>query len=321
MRKFILIFGITMMANIVMLAQTDLEKLEDGKSLMKAYVSPLGYSLGAALNNGWYNTAKPHHLGGFDVTITANLVLVPSEAKTFNVDESNGNTFTGGNTTTILGNKTNAEAGYDLNNDGTTENSENFKMPDGINIPLLPVPVLQAGIGLIKNTEIDVRYMPEIESKGVSSKLFGVGLKHDILQWLPIVDKIPVDVSIQAGYTKLSSSFEIKDATGTVAPVQANMDVSATTINLLVSKKLLMLTPYFGVGYNSTKTSFNVEGKYKIAGLEIPTEELTSIELESNNNLRLNVGFRFQLAIMAIQANYTFSEYPVATVGIGVSVR
>ena len=309
MRKFILIFGITMAANIVMLAQT---QLEDGKSLMKACVSPLGYSLGAALNNGWYNTAKPHHLGGFDVTITAKLVLVPSEAKTFNVDESNGNTFKGGNTTTILGNKSEEQA---------TSVYGTIDMPDGINIPLLPVPVLQAGIGLIKNTEIDVRYMPEIESKGVSSKLFGVGLKHDILQWLPIVDKIPVDVSIQAGYTKLSSSFEIKDPTGSIDPVQANMDVSATTINLLVSKKLLMLTPYFGVGYNSTKTSFNVEGKYKIAGLDIPTEELTSIELESNNNLRLNVGFRFQIAIMAIQANYTFSEYPVATVGIGVSVR
>ena len=311
MKKFILIFGITMMANIVMLAQTE---LEDGKSLMKAYVSPLGYSLGAALNNGWYNTAKPHHLGGFDVTITANLVLVPSEAKTFNISNSNSNgrTFSGGSTSTILGNKSEEQA---------TSLYGSIDMPDGINIPLLPVPVLQAGIGLIKNTEIDVRYMPEIESKGVSSKLFGVGLKHDILQWLPIVDKIPVDVSIQAGYTKLSSSFEIKDPTSTINPVQANMDVSATTINLLVSKKLLMLTPYFGVGYNSTKTSFNVEGDYEIAGLDIPTEELTSIELESNNNLRLNVGFRFQIAIMAIQANYTFSEYPVATVGIGVSVR
>jgi len=316
MRKFILIFGITMMANIVMLAQTE---LKDGKSLMKAYVSPLGYSLGAALNNGWYNTAKPHQLGGFDVTITANLVLVPSEAKTFNISKSNSNgrTFSGGSTSTILGNKSEETATSDLNGSGNAT----FEMPDGINIPLLPVPVLQAGVGLIKNTEIDVRYMPEIERKGVSSKLFGVGLKHDILQWLPIVDKIPVDVSIQAGYTKLSSSFEIKDPTSTIDPVQANMDVRATTINLLVSKKLLMLTPYFGVGYNSTKTSFNVEGKYNIAGLDIPTKELTSIELESNNNLRLNVGFRFQIAIMAIQANYTFSEYPVATVGIGVSVR
>ena len=67
------------------MAQITETAITDGKSLIEAYVSPLGNSLGAALNNGWYNTAKPHHLGGFDVTITANLVLVPANAKTFNI--------------------------------------------------------------------------------------------------------------------------------------------------------------------------------------------------------------------------------------------
>jgi hypothetical protein len=49
--------------------------------------------------------------------------------------------------------------------------------------------------------------------------------------------------------------------------------------------------------------------------------ELTEFKFESNNNLRANVGFRFQIAVLALQANYTFSEYPVATVGLGISVR
>ena len=157
--------------------------------------------------------------------------------------------------------------------------------------------------------------------KGVSTGLFGVGIKHDILQWLPIVDKIPVDVSIQAGYTKLSSTFKMNDPSNTIDPPQASMDVTATTINLLVSKKLLMFTPYLGVGYNSTKTTFNVDGEYDIAGYEIKAKDLTKIECKNNNNLRANVGFRFQIAVLALQANYTFSEYPVATVGLGISIR
>ena len=69
---------------------------EDGKSLIEAYIGPLGNSLGAALNNGLYNTAKPHSLFGFDFTITANIVMIPATAKTFNISESNGGTFTGG---------------------------------------------------------------------------------------------------------------------------------------------------------------------------------------------------------------------------------
>jgi len=305
MKKLITLFTISCFA-----FSANSQEIADGKSLIEAYISPLGNSLGAALNNGWYNTAKPHHLGGFDVTITANLVLVPEVAKTFNISESNNGTFSGGETPTILGNKSGGTATFGSYGD--------FDMPAGLNIPMLPVPMLQAGIGLIKNTEIDVRFLPEIKRSGVSIGLWGIGV---ILQWLPIVDKIPVDISIQAGYTKLSSAFEMNDPSNTIDPPQANMDVIATTINLLVSKKILMFTPYVGLGYNSTKTTFNVEGEYDIAGHTIGAKDLTEIEFESNNNLRVNIGFRFQIAVLALQANYTFSEYPVATVGLGISVR
>ena len=311
MKKLLVLFSIFYFGFSAM-AQTE---IRDGKSLIESYISPLGNSLGAALNNGWYNTAKPHRLGGFDVTITANLVLVPTDAKTFNISESNSNgrTFRGDDTPTILGNTDAGKATY---------NGNTFDMPKGMNIPLLPVPMLQAGIGLIKNTEIDVRFMPEIEMQGVSTELFGVGVKHDILQWLPIVDKIPIDVSFQAGYTKLSSQIMLEyDVNGVEENAEAALDIKATTFNILLSKKIAMLTAYAGLGYNSTKTTFNVDGTYNIAGLSLNVNDLTEFEFESNNNLRANVGFRFQIAVLALQANYTFSEYPVATVGLGISIR
>ena len=127
MKKLLTLFAVFCFGFSAM-AQTE---IADGKSLIEAYISPLGNSLGAALNNGWYNTAKPHHLGGFDVTITANLMLVPTVAKTFNISESNSNgrTFGGGNTPTILGNKNGGTAIY---------NTESFGMPEGLNISLLP---------------------------------------------------------------------------------------------------------------------------------------------------------------------------------------
>ena len=290
---------------------------EDGKSLIEAYIGPLGNSLGAALNNGWYNTAKPHSLGGFDVTITANIVMVPANAKTFNISESNGGTFSGGETPTILGNGDGVSASYNTPPLPATSSD----MPKGLNIPIIPLPMLQAGVGLIKGTELDFRYMPELPI-GDAGKvgLFGIGLKHDILQWLPIVDKIPIDLSIQAGYTKLSSEIKLIDPTATISP-QANLDVSATTVNLILSKKLLMFTPYLGLGYNSTKTTFNVEGNYNVAGLPIDVSDLTKIDFESKNNFRANIGFRFNIAVLALQANYTFSEYPTATLGAGISLR
>jgi len=301
----------TLLAGLIGLYSYGQNELEDSKALLESYVAPLGYSLGAALNNGWYNTAKPHHLGGFDFTITTNIVIIPLGAKTFTISDANSGTFTGDETPTILGEGNGGTATY---------SSTDMEMPKGLNIPVLPMPVIQAGVGLIKNTEIDVRYMPALELKGVSTELYGFGIKHDILQWLPIVDKLPLSVSFQAGYTKLSSSLELNDPSNTIKP-KANLDISATTINLLLSKKLLMFTPYLGVGYNSTKTTFNIDGEYNIARYKIEAKDLTSIEFKSSNELRANIGFRFNIAILALQANYTISKYPTATVGVGISLR
>lgn len=288
------------------------QDIKDGKSLIEAYVSPLGYSLGAALNNGWYNTAKPHKLGGFDVTITANIVMIPEEAKSFNISKSNGNTFSGGETPTVLGNGDGAKIDYQGNLN---------EMPKGINIPIVPLPMLQAGVGLIKGTEIDIRYMPELKISSIGKVgLFGIGLKHDVLQWLPIVDKIPIDLSIQAGYTNLTTEIMLSEP-NLDTEATTNLDISATTINLILSKKLLMFTPYVGLGYNSIKTAFNIDGDYNIAGLNIDIAELTKIEFESKNNFRANIGFRFNVTVIALQANYTFSEYPTATLGVGISLR
>ena len=288
----------------------------DAKALIEAYISPLGNSLAAGLNNGWYNTAKPHKLGGFDLTFTANFVLINDEVKTFNIDDVvEGNYFSGESTPTILG-ASNANADVDI--DGTTI----YNMPNGLDIPTIPVPVLQVGIGLIKGTEIDIRYVPETKfGKAGQVSILGFGIKHDLLQWLPIVDKIPVDLAIQAGYTKVDTDIELIDANGYVSPGIANLDLSATTVNLILSKKLLMFTPYAGVGYNSNTTVFNVENKFHIGNQWIPVADLKEYEFSSNNNFRTNIGFRFNIAVIALQANYTFSEYPTATLGIGISVR
>ena len=44
------------------------QHIAQGKKVIEAYFTPMAKSFGAGLNNGWYNTAKPHSLGGFDIT-------------------------------------------------------------------------------------------------------------------------------------------------------------------------------------------------------------------------------------------------------------
>jgi len=295
--------------------------VKQGEKLLEAYFTPMAESFGAGLNNGWYNTAKPHSLGGFDLTFTVNTVIIPSSAKTFNIEGAGGNTFTSTTETeasTIFGSSGTTEMTYAsiLGNAPTGDPLilTTFDMPGGLKTAAMPLPMIQAGIGLIKNTAIDIRYMPMLNvGDNINVNLFGVGVKHDLLQWIPVVgDAIPMSLSLQGGYTTLNTELKISGQ-------EVSLNTKATTINLVASRKLLMVTGYAGVGYNSSTTTFAADANFDLGGVQF--NEKVEVPFESNNNLRANVGLRFNITLVTIQADYTFSEYPTATLGLGVSLR
>lgn len=285
--------------------------ISDGENLIKAYFNPFTESLGGNLNNGWYNTAKPHNFGGFDITLTINAAIIPVSAKNFTIGSEFGN-FTSNSTaaSTIYGNDNSTDMIY-LESNTNTELA--FSLPGGFNIPALPTPMLQAGVGLIKNTAIDIRYMPTLNLSDIKTNLFGLGIKHDILQWIPVIgDAIPMSLSLQAGYTELNTELEIESQ-------KISLSTKATTINIVASKKLLLITGYIGFGLNSSVTNFSTDANFNLSGINF--ENAIELEFKSDNKIRTNVGLRLNLTVITIHADYTFSEYPTATLGVGVSLR
>jgi len=289
------------------------DDITQGEQIIEAYFTPMAESFGAGLNSGWYNTAKPHKLGGFDLTFTLNTVIIPNTAETFNIEETGGTVFTSSEdvASTIFGNSEKTSMKYTNSNTGL---SADFDMPGGLKIPALPLPMIQAGIGLIKKTAIDVRFMPMMNvGKNINVNLFGIGAKHDLLQWIPVVgDALPMSLSIQGGYTTLNTELKI-------AGQEVSLNTKATTINLVASKKLLMVTAYAGVGYNSTTTTFAADADFDLGGVKF--NEKVEIDFEGNNNVRANIGLRLNITLVTIQADYTFAEHPTATLGLGVSLR
>ena len=294
-------------ASIVAGAQADINFLANG------YLSPLGNSIATGLNNGWYQTAKPHKLGRFDIMLTPTLVFIPDADLTYTINNSDLSQLelvngTSAQAPTALGDATPPKLQYK-----GTNNS--FDLPQGINLSAMVVPLAKVSVGLIKKTELSIRYVPTISVPNVTDgelSIFGFGVKHDILQWIPGAKALPLSVSGFLGYTKVDYSQGL----GT----DQKLDISSSgfTMRALVSKKLLFFTPYAGLGFNSGGTDIALTGSFTDPENNVRVNPL-NISTNSGGFVG-NVGFRLKLLmVLALSADYTFGEYNALTFGAGLS--
>lgn len=234
---------------------------DDAEILMKEYIGSYTNALGTDLSSGWYNTAKPHGVLGFDVTFTLNTTFVPNSDQSFVPADLDLQTVEpvdpeASSPTAMGDNASGATMEYNVNDPtGGQITLASFDLPKGTGISFAPAPMLQLGIGLPKNTELIGRYTPSMKL-GSQAKigLWGVGVKHSIKQWIPALNKIPIlQLSAMGGYTKLSSETDLSfmpDAYGSSVYVdpqipdgyfdnqQMAMDISSFTGNLLISANL-----------------------------------------------------------------------------------
>lgn len=312
----LLIISLFVFFSFSLKSQVLIDNVNDAKSFLQAYLNPLGNGLGAITNNGWYNTARPHKLLGFDATVSLSFLNISNEKKSFNPNSISNFSSSSTSTPTILGKGNGATVEYQ---------GEEFKLPNQSPLfSILALPNLNLGLGIFKKTEINGRFIPNYKyNAGFIGKgeinMWGIGFKHDLLQWIPVIgNTIPLSLSLQAAHTQMTSKISILDQ-----PV--SMDIQATNINLIISKNILMVCGYASIGYSSSSTTFRAgenitnSNSFNLDELEItlPIE----MEFETVNELRANIGLKLSLAVITVSANHTISEYPVTTIGVGASLR
>jgi hypothetical protein len=341
---------------------------DDASAMFQEYLRPVTNSLGANLNSGWYNTAKVHQLGGFHITFTTSVAIIPDEAKTYNLSELGlgdpANDLVvdvgSGMAKTAMGERgSGPEITYTQSLPAPVNDDVDilsFSHPGGLGIGFFPSPMISAGIGLIKDTEINGRFMPAIKygtDKENSVGLWGVGIKHSLKQWIPVIKNVPAfQLSLQYGYTNLKWHTDFNpitplylgaiDNTTGIDWDDQSMDFTTTahTANLLVGANIPVVCFYGGVGLSIAKTNLITNGWYPIptvvttAGPDLGKLEVTNssaqenlLDLEIKNEdgsimkPRLNAGIRFKLAVITIHFDYAYANYSVATAGLGISWR
>ncbi|MDZ7738682.1 MAG: DUF6588 family protein [Bacteroidales bacterium] len=335
--------------------ETDFFKagINDGMKLMEAYISPFANAFGAGFNSAWYNTAKPHKLGGFDVTLSVSAAFVPDDALEFDLAGINFTSLelvdpaASSIAPTIAGAKDAMQPGLHFMKEVSGNEVElvNFDSPPGTGFGTVPAPMLQAGIGLPLGSEIKLRYIPNTPVDEGSISLIGGGFMKSISEHIKAFKLLPVNISAFGGYNRLSANVPISVQPSTDANydnyIMADfndqsfiVDISSWNISLIGSFDIPLVSAYAGIGYSKTSTLMNIEGYIPLPTVD-PTisttnpvytdadvvEDVTEINIENYSGLRMNVGARLKLAVFTFHVDYTYADYNVITGGIGISFR
>jgi len=330
------VLSLALTANTASYCQDDInqllnESIEDGEKLISAYISPFMKSVSLGMNQGWYNTAAPHKIAGVDLTITANAMTIPQSDLFFDVTKLGLQKIELEPSPiyplapTVFGPEDQPTFSYTHEDTGF---KETYPGPGGLDLEKhlrknwVPLPMAHLGFGLPKGTDLKLRFTPTIDlGDDASLKIFGLGIMHDVKQWIPGIKLLPFDLSGFVGYTKFKMETFIDREDN---PDQRGvMELNSTTIQGLISKKFSVLTLYGGLGYNIANSSLALKGSYDInQDGEISSSELDPLDLKfAASGFRTTAGMRLKLAVITLHADYTLQKYKCLTVGLGISVR
>jgi opacity protein-like surface antigen len=363
----------------VLQAQSDISSIfkagvADLNKVANGYLTPAGNCFSAGLATNWYNTAEVHKPFGFDLTVGAGVVQAPTTDQMFSLV---GLTNLKPNDPTITQAPTFAGSGsgVELNlmqphylADGSTVNPlwnngtgkiTSFTTPGGLS-QYIPTASVQLTIGLPFINDVSVRFIPKVSVSGFETSMWGIGIKHNFKQWIPVVKDLPFDASVLLAYNKFDlkyafpTSAQITPATlvGTSLAYEPtttdyttqgmNISANAMTANIIVSKKLAFFTPYFGFGVSKMAGNYPLLGNPKTQVVNIGGTNQTIPVVDANNKpimlidnmtdpikissnevmANATVGFRLKILwVLALHAQYTFQKYPTASVGFGINIR
>lgn len=326
----------------------------DATKLAQAYLSPAFKGFGFGMNSAWYNSAKAKTLGRFDLKIQATGALIPTKDQSFNLSSlglSDRVKFAPNAMAPTIFGKSEEGPEVTLLDDKGNEVSS-FNMPEGTGVNIAPSPQIELTVGLIRGTDVTVRYTPKVTVEDAGTvQAYGFGIKHEITKYLfpGKTEKIvPFDIALSFGYNKLKADYNIaKEDQLNEDPSTQNQDLnqrlavdfSGYTIDAILSKKLAIFTPFVSVGYNTAKSELGVLGKYTFQSgynnLPLPapanTPDLNSpkyssltdpiqISQKDISGLRANVGFALHLLIFRIYGAYSIGQYQAVTAGIGLGI-
>lgn len=312
-------------------AQTDIDQIleigiENAQRFSEDYFAPAGESLVNNMSNGWYNTAKTKKLWHFEVGIVGNLSFVREEKQSFILrpQEYTDISFRDGSTSQSVASAlgVNQEQVTVVINAGQASELEVI-LPDGIGsaeINSIPAGFIQGSMGLIKSTEIKVRFLPRIKAvEDAEIQLYGVAFQHELTDWVFPLKRWPVRLAGLLGYTNVKGFYDISTNSGVPGVDQeVRLNSNSWLITTIASTKLPVLNFYAGLGYYFGGTDADLLGTYQIQNGPFASDIVTDpISVKNKTNgVKATLGAKVEYGVFKANLDYTLQNYSNLSLGL-----
>jgi hypothetical protein len=331
--------------------------LSDVELMLNAYSRPYAEGLGAVSNSGWVSSAGSHGILGFDLRLSLGIAAIPDGKNSFdlstlgmsNIRASDPNETINPTISGTDGTDVGVTVFADVPGFDEQQALSEFTLPSGTDFAYTPAPMVQLSAGIPKNTDLMLRFVPEIGIGDYGDfSLFGFGVKHELNQWIPA--PLPIKLSVMGGYTNidLSGSFTVNadrldydedpnnlDQPATWDGQQAVMNSKAWNLNVLAGKSLGPLSVYAGLGMQNSNFELSFDGQYPFLELDTQVsngepelvkrlstiEDPVRIDLNTGTIFRGMAGASFKMLLIKFNLDLTYAEYPVLNAGASFTFR
>ncbi|WP_445384368.1 DUF6588 family protein [Robiginitalea sp. IMCC44478] len=305
--------------------------VDDAERFTTDYLSPISEGVLYSLAGSWINTGEAKPLGGFEISIVGSISSFKNkdDKKSFVMDIADYESlrFEDGSPS-----KTVATALGDIQGINVViedENglfSESFELPSGLaseDLNFIPAGFIQGSVGLIKGTEVKVRFLPKIKTDEVAVSLYGFGVLHDFTSHLPADKLLPVAISGFIGYTRLNGDYNFTNTNFIDGDNQRIENrFNAWNFQAIVATKLPVINFYGALGYISGKSETDVLGTYTVTSGPFQTtyEDPFSIS-KKTSGASATVGTKLKVGFFRLHADYTLAAFNTFTVGAHFGFR
>ncbi|MEN8137158.1 MAG: DUF6588 family protein [Bacteroidota bacterium] len=309
---------------------------KEGTTLISDYLNPGMKGMMITSGSSWYSTAETHAQFGYDIALNTSSTFIPSSGESFKFNTSFNNIYLPDGETslpTVAGSTSETPLMMaSLDNDGNTLTA-GINAPTGVGISpnVTPYTMLQLGFGVGWGTDIKFRFVPKLGYDSFKTGMWGIALQHDVFQYIPYEGKVPVHISILGGYSSTTAKWTLDPVDSQWAGSDQHTDfkVRTWTFQLLASTTFSIFDIYTGLGYDTSKSSYNMKGSYEVEyNTNYNSNDITKVTYSNpaNGNFKYRgfnatFGTRINIKSFKIFADYSFNSYNSLTLGIAYSVN